>query len=107
MHNVRKGDDCGFHDVEFAKHRCGENVQARIVLEQVFSDVAAAHVGRPAQSRFEISVAPVDGPVDQIWFFGQHCFHRGEISVSGNHEALHTSPIELRMVLGEVRNVIS
>ena len=33
VHNVRKGDDCGFHDVEFAKHRRCENVQARIVLE--------------------------------------------------------------------------
>ena len=48
VHNIRKGGDCGFHDVEFAKHRRRKDVHARIVLEQVFRDVAAAHVGRTA-----------------------------------------------------------
>jgi len=77
------------------------------MLEQVFSDVAGTHVGRGAQSRFEISVASVDGPIDQVRFFDQHCFHPGKIKVSGNHEALHTRPIELQILLGEDRNVIS
>src|ERR1044072_3621932 len=35
-YDVRKGSDCGFHDVDPAQHRCSENVQTRIVLEQVF-----------------------------------------------------------------------
>ena len=105
-HDIRKGGDCRCHDVEFAEHRRRKDVHARIMLEQEFSDVAAAHMRGPAQGRFEISVAPVDGPIDQPWFFGQHCFHRGEISVSGNHEALNASASKLRMVLGEVGYVI-
>src|SRR6266853_536104 len=48
VHNVGKCNDCGFHDVELAEHRRRENVHARIVLEQVFGDVAAAHMGCPA-----------------------------------------------------------
>src|SRR5215471_6993384 len=106
VHNVRESTDCRFHDVEFAEHRRCKDVHARIMLEQEFSDIAATHVRRSAQSRFEISLTPVNGPVNQIWFFGQHCFYRREISVPGNNEALYASAIELRMVLGEVGYVI-
>ena len=106
VHNVRKGGDCRFHNVEFAEHRRRKDVQARVVVEQVFSDIASTHVGCAAQCRFEISVAPVDGPIDQLRFFGQYNFHRGEINVSCNHEALHTSAIELRVVLGEIRYIV-
>src|SRR5436190_14547908 len=48
VHNVGKCNDCGFHDVELAEHRRRENVHARIVLEQVFDDVATAHMECPA-----------------------------------------------------------
>jgi len=64
-------------------------------------------MGRTSQSCFKISVTPVNSSVDQIWFFGQHRFHRGEISVSGNHEALHACSVELGMMLGEIRYVVS
>ena len=106
MNNVRESTDCCFHDVEFAEHRRCKDVHARIMLEQEFSDIAATHVRRSAQSRFKISVTPVNGSVNQFWFFRQHRFHRGEISVPGNYEALYASAIELRMMLGEVGYVI-
>src|SRR5262249_12711915 len=95
------------YDVEFTEHSRRENVHTRIVLEQEFSDVAAAHVRRPAQSCFKISVTPVNGPVNQIWFFGQHRFHRRKISMSRNDEALYTRPIKLRMVLRKIRHIVS
>src|SRR5205814_6476419 len=88
MHNVREGGDSRFHDVEPAKHCCCEDVHPRIMLEQVFGDVAATHVRGTAQCGFEIPIAPIDCPVDQIRFFGQHCFHRCQIDVTGNHETL-------------------
>src|SRR5262245_1039283 len=86
FHEVRARAQCWesgerrFHDVQFAKHCCCKDVHARIVLEQEFSDIAPTHVGCSAQSCLEISLTPVDGAVNQIWFFCQHRFHRGEIS---------------------------
>jgi hypothetical protein len=48
MHNVREGGDRRAHDVESAEHCRCEYVHARIMLEQVFGDVAAPHVGGTA-----------------------------------------------------------
>jgi hypothetical protein len=63
-------------------------------------------VGCATQSRLEIPIAPIDRPVNQVWFFAQHCFYRRQIHVTGNHETLDACRIELRMVLGKIRNIV-
>ena len=93
VHDVRKGRDRCFHNIEFAEHRRGKDVQPRVVLEQELRDIPPPHVRRAAQRRLEIAFAPVDRTVNQPRLFCQHLLHRLEIGVARDHEPFRPRPI--------------
>lgn len=64
-----------------AEHGGGKDVQARAVVEQELRDLATAGVCGRAESRFEITAAPVPAGVDQLRLLRQQLLYATEVAV--------------------------
>ena len=74
------------------------------MFEQELCDIAPSHVGSASQSRFEISLAPIDGPVDERGIRRDHLFHGLQIEMARDDESFHPRSIDLRVVFRKIRH---
>ena len=74
------------HDVEFAQHRCSENIDSRTPVQHIHCDVHAAHVYCRSEARFPVSATPVPARIDQGRFFGKQFSHAFEVAISTRDE---------------------
>ncbi len=92
---VRVRREQAFHDRRVSEHGKHEDVGARALPDQVFSDLTVTHVPGAFQGRLEIAAADIPARVQQAGPLLQHVLHLRQVIVPYANELLHQLQLKL------------
>jgi hypothetical protein len=79
----------GGDDIRFPQHGRREQVNTRAVMEQVFCNVLASHVGGGAECGLEVAVTPVPTGIDQPGLLCEQLFDTVQVTMSITNKLLN------------------